>query len=352
MPAKIAILLDKLSNLNCGLGRVTLEFSQALLKEKCHEFEFVFILKNNSNSEYLKNKNIKTIHPVNRYIPFHLPGCKVFHALHQLPSYRIAEKCKKIFTIHDLNFIHVKSKTKAGRYLKRIQHNIDQADAIVFVSYYTQNECLKYLDIPKEKMTTVIYNGVNMPAEEPVKPDFLNQHDDFLFTIGQFLYKKNFHVLIPFMLKIDKKIKLVIAGENNTSYGHYIKKTIADNRLQQRILLPGAIPDSEKLYLYQNCKAFLFPSLAEGFGLPVLEAMRAGKPVFCSDKTSLREIGSHHAFYWSSFHADEMLHIFYSGLEAFNNERKEAALNYSLQFTWQENAKQYIRLYQSLSAEI
>lgn len=352
MPANIIIMLDKLNNMNCGLGRVAFDFSQALIQESHSDMSFTFLLKNTEKWDYLKNQQLKKLHFLNRCFPLSFPDDYVVHVLHQLPSFRISGSCKKVITVHDLNFIHVKSKAKALRYLKKVQQNIYQADAIVFVSNFTKNECLKYLDIPGNKITSVIYNGVKLPETEPEKPPFLNQNDDFLFTIGQFLMKKNFHVLIPFMQKISAETKLVIAGDNNTPYGEYIKKIIAGNKLQGRIILPGAVTDPEKLYLYMRCKAFLFPSIAEGFGLPVLEAMRAGKPVFCSDKTSLVEIGDSHAFYWNSFDADEMIKVFYSGLEAFTEEKKEAALKYSMQFTWQKNVKQHISLYQSLSAEI
>ncbi len=352
MPANIIIMLDKLSNMNCGLGRVAFDFSQALIQESRYDMSFTFLLKRTEKWDYLKNQQLKKLHFSNRFFPLCFPGDYVVHTLHQLPSYRISGNCKKIITIHDLNFIHVKSKAKALRYLKKVQQNIYHADAIVFVSNFTKDECFKYLDIPGNKITSVIYNGVNLPETKPEKPSFVNRYDNFLFTIGQFLLKKNFHVLIPFIQKITEKIKLVIAGENNTSYGDYVKKMIADHKMQGRIILPGAVTEPEKLYLYKHCIAFLFPSIAEGFGLPVLEAMRAGKPVFCSNKTSLMEIGGNHVFYWNSFDADEMIKVFYSGLEAFTEEKKEAALKYSMQFTWQENVKQHIRLYQTLSAEI
>jgi len=352
MPANIIIMLDKLKNMYCGLGKVAYDFSHALIKESHPDIRFTFLLNNTGKWDYLKGQQLKQLRFINRFIPLILPDDYIFHALHQLPSYHISRNCKKIITVHDLNFIHVKSKAKALKYLKKVQQNIYRADAIVFVSNYTKNECFTYLDIPENKITSVIYNGVNLPETKPEKPSFLNPNDDFLFTIGQFLMKKNFHVLIPFIQKVEEKTKLVISGENNTAYGNYIRKIIADNKLQKRIILSGPVTDAEKLYLYLHCRAFLFPSVAEGFGLPVLEAMRAGKPVFCSDKTSLMEIGNNHVFYWHSFDADEMQQTFYSGLDTFNEEKKEAALKYSMQFTWQENVRQYISLYKSLAVNL
>ncbi|MCX7725769.1 MAG: glycosyltransferase family 4 protein [Chitinispirillaceae bacterium] len=349
MPTNVIILLDKLKNLNCGLGKVSFDFSMALLKESDPEIKITYLLHHLEKWDYLKGQNLKRLHFINRFIPLSFSGNYIFHALHQLPSYSISGSCKKIFTIQDLNFVHVKSKEKALRYLKKVQHNIDRADAIVFVSNFTKDECFKYLHIPENKINKVIYHGVNLPNTLPQRPSCLKEEEDFLFTIGQFLPKKNFHVLIPFMQKTPASTKLVIAGDNNTVYGNYLRRLIVENNLQNRILLVGPVTEAEKLYLYLNCKAFLFPSIAEGFGLPILEAMRAGKPVFCSDKTSLKEIGSKHVFYWDSFDADKMLTIFYAGLNAFNEEKKEEALRYSLQFTWEESVKQHIKLYKLLA---
>lgn len=349
MKQNVVILLDKLKNPNCGLGKVSFDFSMALLKERDPEIKITFLLHHLNKYDYLKGQQLKKLYFFNRFIPLSFSENYVFHALHQLPSYSIAGKCKKIFTIQDLNFIYTKSKEKISKYLKRIQQNIHLADAVVFASNFTKEECYKYLHIPKDKITRVIYHGVTLSRTMPQKPSFLKIDEEFLFTIGQCLPKKNFHVLIPFIKSMSANTKLVIAGENNTAYGNYIRSLIAENNLQNRIFLCGPVTEAEKLYMYLKCKAFLFPSIAEGFGLPILEAMRAGKPVFCSDRTSLKEIGSSYVFYWDSYEPDKMLTVFYEGIDAFDEEKKERALRYSLQFTWEESVKQYLELYKQLS---
>jgi glycosyltransferase involved in cell wall biosynthesis len=256
-----------------------------------------------------------------------------------------------VLTLHDLNFLHVKGKAKARRYLKKVQQNVDRSDALVFVSHFTREESHRYLNIPADMTTTVIYNGVELPKVDPVKPDFL-ETDLFLFSIGQFLAKKNFHVLVPFLKTLPDEIKLVIAGENNTAYGDFVKKTVTENNLQKRVLIPGPVTEAEKLYLYRHCMAFVFPSLAEGFGLPVVEAMRAGKPVFCSDKTSLKEIGGPHVHFWECFDAETMSKVYFAGMTGFNELKKNAAYDYSLKYSWQGNAKETLSLYKTLLSRL
>jgi glycosyltransferase involved in cell wall biosynthesis len=347
MSLEVSILLDKIYNQNCGLGRISLDFSKALINLGDNETGLTFFVRGKSVPSHLKDHDIKRLYFYNRWFPFNLENYPVYHILHQMPSFRAKGARKTVLTLHDLNFLHVKSKIKSRRYLKRVQQNVDMADALVFVSNYSKNECFRYLTIPSGKTTCVIYNGVDLPQVNPVKPAFLNA-DNYLFSIGQFLAKKNFHTLIPFVKMLPSEIKLVIAGENTTSYGDYIKKMIAASNMQHRVLLPGPVSEAEKLFLYLHCTAFMFPSLAEGFGIPVLEAMRAGKPVFCSDKTSLEEIGDQHAHYWRSFDPGAMLKVYTLGMANYTEQKKQAAIDYSLKYAWHLNAREHIRLYKSL----
>ncbi len=351
MPAKVILSLEKIANPNCGLGRISLDFSRALVNLDDRDTELAFLLYKASPPPFLKDQPIKRIAFLNRYFPLSLQGFDLFHSLHQLSSFRVKGAGKSVLTLHDLNFLHVKSKARARRYLKKVQRNVDRSDALVFVSHFTREESHRYLNIPAGKITTVIYNGVELPKTDPVKPEFLKA-DLYLFSIGQFLAKKNFHVLIPFLKKLPDEIKLVIAGENNTAYGDFVKKTVAEHNLQKRVLLPGPVTEAEKLFLYKHCTAFVFPSLAEGFGLPVLEAMRAGKPVFCSDRTSLKEIGSRHVNFWESFDTGAMSKVYFSGMTGFNELKKNAAYDYSLKFSWQENAREYLLLYKTLLSRL
>ena len=349
MPVKVIVLMDKIVNPNCGLGRVAIDFSQALIELNDNEIELSFLVYGKSEKHFFNNQPVKRMHFFHRYVPFSLDGFQIFHLTHQLPSFKTKGAVKIILTIHDLNFLHTKSKSKAEKYLSKVQRNVDRADAVVFVSNYTKDECLKHLSIPSHKKTCIIYNGVELPRAEPVKPALFSE-GKYLFSIGQFLAKKNFHVLIPFLKKLPDDIKLIIAGENRTTYGAFTRKLIVENGLQQRIILAGPVSEAEKLFLYRHCTAFVFPSLAEGFGLPVLEAMRAGKPVFCSDKTSLKEIGGQYVHFWESFDPDLMIQVFTAGMVNFTELKRKEAYDYSLNFTWAENAKEYIRLYKSLPA--
>ena len=120
--------------------------------------------------------------------------------------------------------------------------------------------------------------------------------------------------------------------------------------IYDRLYLIGTIDDASKYWLYKNCKAFVFPSLTEGFGLPVVEAMSLGKPVFLSNLTSLPEIGGTEAYYWKNFDPKSMIEVFEKGLIDFASDTNKASrsIEWSKQFSWENAAKAYLKLYETL----
>jgi glycosyltransferase involved in cell wall biosynthesis len=269
----------------------------------------------------------------------------VWHTTYQLSRYiPKSKKIKRVLTIHDLNFLHEeKSLAKVEKYLRKHQKNIDLCDHIVAISYFTKSEILQHLKVG-DKPITVIYNG----CAEPIlfnshKPNY-TPDKPFLFALGTVNPKKNFHVLIP--LLIDNDYELIIAGKPDKNYLNKITFEAQRIGVAARVKLVGAITEADKFWYYQHCSAFLFPSLAEGFGIPPIEAMKFGKPVFLSTATSLPEIGGSAAYYFESFKESEMVSAFIKGMDDFNNnDRSESIVEHASQFNWNESAKSYLEVY-------
>jgi glycosyltransferase involved in cell wall biosynthesis len=119
--------------------------------------------------------------------------------------------------------------------------------------------------------------------------------------------------------------------------------------VNDRLNLLGTITENEKAWYLNNCRAFVHPSKAEGFGLPVIEAMSVGKPVFLSNLTSLPEIGGEAAFYFSSFEEDHMQEVFNLGMHRYNsNGMVDLIRKKGKEFDWEKSAVKYLQVYQTL----
>lgn len=275
-------------------------------------------------------------------------GIDIWHTTYQSSPYRSRKKgMHKVLTIHDLNFLHEgKTKDKQKRYLAAIQQNIDDADRIVTISQFAREEVLKYLDA-RGKQIHVIHNGASVrefpefdsPRYRPARPYF--------FAMGTVLPKKNFHVLPRLLQHIDAE--LIIAGNINHAYCELIMAEAQLYKVADKVKVTGPVSDEEKYWYLKNCKAFLFPSLAEGFGLPVIEAMYFGKPVFLSDRTSLPEIGGDAAYYFHDFDAAYMQDVLEKGLTHHEHfQRADAVRKHAEKFNWNDAAAAYLDIYRSL----
>jgi glycosyltransferase involved in cell wall biosynthesis len=173
----------------------------------------------------------------------------------------------------------------------------------------------------------------------------------FLLTVGNCLPHKNFHVLLDLIARLPDH-RLVIAGKKATPYGEFLAREITSRGLQDRVVLPGEISDADRQWLYEHCEAFFFPSLTEGFGFPVLEAMQCGKPVFLARTTCLPEIAGSHGFYLDAFDADSMIGVYEAGMAVFRADPDFAARvrSHADSYSWAETARGYLRVYESILA--
>jgi glycosyltransferase involved in cell wall biosynthesis len=145
-------------------------------------------------------------------------------------------------------------------------------------------------------------------------------------------------------------MELVIAGKyDDEGYVSYIRNKSLQLGVANNVRLLGPVTENEKAWYYNNCTAFAFPSISEGFGLPVIEAMRYGKPLFLSDKTALPEIGGDVSFYFRNFQPDHMQNVFDDGMLKYNaNGLRERIKQRGAHFSWEKAAQKYAEVYRSV----
>ena len=281
--------------------------------------------------------------------PF-LWNCDIWHAPFQ--SGKIIpmdnKRIKVVLTIHDLNALHepLKPEDRSDN-LARTQRLIDRADSLVCISNSTKKDVLNNMDV-KNKPVHVIYNGTHDVATPPLNPTAYLPMRPFIFTMGYINRKKNFHTLVPFLSNPD--MELVIAGKKDDyNYIEGMIKTAAAMGAADRLKILGPVSEADKSWYLQHCEAFFLPSLAEGFGAPVVEAMNFGRPIFLSNLTSLPEIGGDAAFYFENFEPAHMQDVFEKGMKKYLQENlKQRIINRAANFSWEKSAQQYVDVYKAL----
>ncbi|MGQ0739044.1 MAG: glycosyltransferase family 4 protein [Bacteroidota bacterium] len=292
-----------------------------------------------------------TQNPLHKFLLPSFRSFDIWHATYQNTHYMPLRnrKIRVVLSMHDLNFLYdeKKSTVKKQKYLGYMQELINRADAVVCISEFSKKDVLEHCDVGNKRLC-VIHNGTNLLQKPGLSFRSYRPKKPFLFSIGVINRKKNYHVLLPLLKK--NTMELLIAGKYDDD--HYLSLLKEQSRkwgVEENVHLLGRVSENEKSWYFNNCSAFAFPSISEGFGLPVVEAMSCGKPLFLSDKTALPEIGGDVSFYFRDFQPDHMEEVFNTGMsrymrEGFQQKIKERALG----FNWHKAARQYLEVYRSL----
>ena len=233
---------------------------------------------------------------------------------------------------------------------RKMQKKICRANEIVCISNFTKNEVEHNFQL-NEKQCRVIYNKVTLIDKDAAQKPKHEIREPFFFTMGIIRQKKNFHVLLDMMKLLPDKHLYIVgmkADVKKNNYARHIKERIENEQIHN-VTLRGPVSHKEKIWMYQHCEAFLFPSLLEGFGLPVIEAMQFGKPVFSSKETSLKEIGGDFAYFWDNFNPEEMKKLIDENLTQFyqNESLADKEKEYARSFSYEKHFEEYEALYKT-----
>jgi glycosyltransferase involved in cell wall biosynthesis len=221
-----------------------------------------------------------------------------------------------VSSIMDLSYFHYPDQfTPKDLYqLKNwTAYSVKKATKIITISHFSKKEIQKFYKIPTSKITVA-----HLASDHPLKPPTNKQKQDLLkkFSIQKpfFLYlgtlkpNKNIPFLIRSFHSFSQKnpaYQLVIAGKKGWHYKD-IFQTVKDLKLQKKVIFTDFISEKEKWTLLSLTQAFILPSLYEGFGIPVLEAMSIGTPVICSNNSSLPEVSGESALTFNPSSSQEL----------------------------------------------
>ncbi len=344
---KINIVLDKLKHPFCGLGNFNTKFLQQLTQDKLFNKSYNLYI----NLGYTDKKLNISQHIItffNNHLSFLHNKEELWYLSHQMSPFKFSNEHKIITTVHDMNFLFEKSGRKRSKYLERFKRNVLKTSYLIYISNFTKDIVERNVPETKNIKNKVIYNGVDfLERITSEKPPWLKTNK-FFFTIGTIMEKKNFYVLVDILQRFPDT-SLIIAGiKKDKTYANLIIDRAKKLNIYDRIIMPGGISDSYKKYLYINCEAFLFPSLYEGFGLPIIEALYFKKPVICSRSTAIPEIGKDYVAYFESFNPDHTSKTIKTHIEKINQSSEselQSLKDYAMTYNWSNTYKQYKKVF-------
>jgi glycosyltransferase involved in cell wall biosynthesis len=257
---------------------------------------------------------------------------------------------RRLETVHDLNFLHTKQGDKRERYRARMRRRLLQCDQVVAITRYVADDLRREL-APLNVPIAVLYNGVTDLSGAPRRAiASLEGGPAFLLHVSRMAPSKNVMAVVELAAAWPGQ-RFVFAG-GNSPYTAEVRRAIESHGLRN-VSLHLDVDEAQKAWLYAACAGFVFPSLAEGFGLPPLEAMCFGKPVFLSRLTSLPEVGGSLAHYFDAFDALSMRRVIEAGLAAHASDRgaADALVAHARRFSWARCADAYVEQYLRLSAD-
>ncbi|MDR1258424.1 MAG: glycosyltransferase family 4 protein [Tannerellaceae bacterium] len=342
---KIIFDCERMKHPYTGLSEYCSQLGKAL-QSTAADNEVAFYVPPGYKNYFGHNSRYHIYSSIHKIFPLRVRQTDVWHTNSQRPLIKSGYGMKRIITIHDLNFLYEKpSQAKIKKYLKAFQGNIDRADAVITISGYAKTDIVNHLRL-NGKPVFVVYNGCNVREFPGYDRPVYRPEAPFLFSLGTVLPKKNFHVL-PCLIR-NNDYELIIAGKGSDKYARQIMEKAAEYRVADRVRLIGPVSDKDKYWYLKNCTAFLFPSIAEGFGIPPVEAMHFGKPVFLSALTSLPETGGRYAYYFNDFDPESMRETFESGMDHYIKTRPEAMIiQHAGRFSWEKSAKACWDIYKS-----
>jgi len=341
----VGISLGDIGALHDGLGEFALQIgtriaAQAQAWREQYGVGFHFHLRHHLNG--LFGPAVGYLH-VNRWqrirhvqpLPFAL-----WHSLHQLNKTRPPQGTgTRLVTVHDLNYLYGRSAFSTWRHHRRTQALMRRTDHVVAISQHTAGDVQRHLGWtgPLEVIPNGARSFVTAPRE-PLPGWAAEDPRPFLYHLSRMLPGKNPQALLG-LAAVWPEMTFVLCGPPSDQ-AKALKKA---NRLRNVEFHLG-ISDAQKAWAYARCTGFLFPSLTEGFGLPPIEAMHFGKPVFLARRTSLPEIGGDAAFYFDDFEPATMRGVVEAGLRGAD-ARADAVRAHAAQFDWDRAARAYLALY-------
>lgn len=208
------------------------------------------------------------------------------------------------FTNPAKNLVVFKAKQQVYKLVNHIAAK--KSVQIITPSQFVKDDVVKYTGVNPNKITVTLESADHIPDDPKPFAELKNQQ--FIFYLGQAHPHKNLDRLVDAFALLHKKhsgLKLVFGGKKGELYLR-LEKRVKKMGLSRSVIFTDFLPEAQLRWIYENCRAYVFASLSEGFGLPPLEAMAHGAPVVSSNATCLPEINGNAAHYFDPYDVEDM----------------------------------------------
>jgi glycosyltransferase involved in cell wall biosynthesis len=226
----------------------------------------------------------------------------------------------KVSTVHDLVYIEESPNQKSNStklLAKLIEKCVRNDDKIITVSNFSKRRILEEFHIPEDRLKMIlirlakrIHKPIPLKQQADIFDKYNVEKDKYLIFISAFWGNKNHVALIEAFAKFLKQtgsgLKLVLAGACPNGCGKF-QNVAALNKIEDKVVFTDYIPNEDLQVLLSNARAFICPSLYEGFGMPIAEALEAGIPLACSNRASLPEVAGDAAVFFDPLSQEEMV---------------------------------------------
>lgn len=301
------------------------------------------------------------------YVAYDRPRPDVFFSpVHYAPRYC---PVPLVVGVMDLSYIHFPDMFKQGDLYKLknwTKYSVEKASAVIAISESTKNDILETYTVEADRVH-VVYPGVSGFTIQDVR--IKNQMNrildnysitrDYILYVGTLQPRKNIVRLIEAFQRIkvsghhDGKegLQLVIVGKKGWMYDEIVGKS-RELGIEKDVIFTGFVPDEDLPLLYEHATCFCLPSLYEGFGFPVLEAMKYGCPVVVSNVSSLPEVAGDAAIFIDPYSIDSIAEGLKKAVSMGNKDRDaliEKGKKQVKKFTWEKAAKQTIEILENVA---
>ncbi len=274
----------------------------------------------------------------------------ILHPTYYNPYYLRYKKIPTVITVHDFTHERFPSMLSDSRsVIENKRRTVKAADRIIAISESTKRDLMEFYNLPEERID-VIYHGYTPMSTNNNAVNIPSLPEHYVLFVGERGPYKNFATFAKAFAQLthsNPELKLVCAGKLfKTSESEFLKHL---NLTDRTIAFPAY--GNQLATLYRNASAFIFPSLYEGFGLPVLEAFSACCPTGLSNTSSLPEVGGDGALYFDPKSADDIAATIDQLLRMDNKQRLSLINNATAQlskFSWEKTGKQTAEIYRSL----